>query len=144
MPIRLLFIGHLTFAARSFLPYLSEHGYDVTVINTKERVSADRVYGTNIPVYNLYDESKIYALFEGSLMWYRKAIVYGVEKNLGLKRDRLSRFIAKMEPDLIYGNWGSHGLPEIGEAQIFNTPVVYEFLTYPCRNSRLGQKVENF
>jgi len=144
MPIEFLFLGQLTFASESFLSYLSEHDYKVTVINTSDWAFRERIYGTNIPVYNLYEDSKIHAMFKGPLMWYRKALLYGVAKNLGFKRDRLSRIIDKTEKELIYGNWGSYGLPEIGMAQRFHVPIVYEFLTYPCSSIRLGYKIENF
>ena len=39
---------------------------------------------------------------------------------------------------------GLSSLPEIGMAQEFHVPTVYEFLTYPISSSRLAQKIENF
>ncbi len=144
MPISLLFIGHLSISAQALLPYLSENGYDVKVVNTSDWSSENKIYGTNISVYNLYEANKIHALFKGPLDWYRKAMLYSMAKNLNLKRGRLARIIGKTEPDLIYGHWGSYSLPEIGLAQKFHVPTVYEFLTYPCSSIQLGHEIENF
>ena len=144
MTISLMFIGHASLSAQSLLSYLSEHDYQVNVINTSDWSSEKRICGTNIQICNLYEDSKIHALFRGPLDWYRKAALYDLAKNLNLKRGRLSLIIDKTEPDLIYGHWGTYSLPEIGMAQKFQTPIVYEFLTYPCSSTMLTHKIENF
>ncbi len=145
MSVKLLFLGQLTQAVEFFLPYLSEHGYEVTVINTSDWAFRERVFGTNIPVKNLYENSKIRAILKGPLKWYRKAIFYSMTKNFDFKWDNLSQIKNEIKDiDLIYGNWGSFGLPEIGKVQKFHKPIVYEFLTYPCNSNRFSSKTENF
>jgi hypothetical protein len=144
MTIALLFLGQLTIQAQAFLPYLSEHGYEVTAINTAHWSVPRKIDETNIPVYNLYEDSKFRAMFKGRLDWFRKATLYSVAKNLNLKHDRLRQIIDKTGIELIYGSWGSLSLPEISMAQEFHVPTVYEFLTYPTNSSRLAQKIENF
>jgi hypothetical protein len=144
MTIALLFLGQLTISAQAFLPYLSEHGYEVTVVNTSSWSFPKKIDETNIPVYNLYEESKLRAMFKGRLEWYRKAILFRLAKDLNLKLNSLNRIIDKTGIDLIYGNWGSYSLPEFGIAQKFHVPTVYEFLTYPCSSKGLGHKIENF
>ena len=107
MTIALLFLGQLTIQAQAFLPYLSEHGYEVTAINTAHWSVPRKIDETNIPVYNLYEDSKFRAMFKGRLDWFRKATLYSVAKNLNLKHDRLKRIIDKTGIELIYGSWGS-------------------------------------
>jgi hypothetical protein len=144
MTIALLFLGQLTIQAQAFLPYLCKHGYEVTAVNTAEWPVPRKIDETNIPVYNLYEDSKFRAMFKGRLDWFRKATLYSVAKNLNLKHHRLRQIIDKAGIELIYGSWGSLSLPEISMAQEFHVPTVYEFLTYPINNSRLAQKIENF
>jgi hypothetical protein len=144
MTVALLFLGHFSRQAEAFIPYLAEHGYEVTVINTEHLLSFETVRGTNIPVINLYEESKIRALSKSQAWRLAKAAVYNAAKNLELKQSKLKRIIETRGIELIYGGWGSFGLPEFGFAQEFNLPTVYEFLTYPCGSTLLSQRIENF
>jgi len=144
MKVSLLFLGQLTIQARAFLSYLSEHGYEVTAISTSQWSSSKKIADTNIPVYSLYDDSKIRAILKGPLELYEKAAFYNIARNLNLKNDKLKRIIDKACIDIIYGSWGSQSLPEIGMAQELQVPTVYEFLTYPTSSNRLAEKIENF
>jgi len=144
MTIALVFLGQLTIQAQAFLPYLSEHGYEITVINTTYAPFPRKIDDTNIPVINLYEDSKIRAMSKGRLEWFRKATLYRAAEKLHLKHDRLRRVLEKKGIELIYGSWGSLSLPEIGMTQKFHVPTVYEFLTYPTNSISLAQKIENF
>src|SRR5665648_502906 len=144
MTIALLFLGQLTIQANAFLPYLSEHGYEVTAINTLPWYSPRGIEGTNIPVYSLYESCKMSATLKGRLGWFGKASLYNLARNLKLKQQRLRKIIDETGIDLIYGSWGSLSLPEVGMAQEFHIPTVYEFLTYPTTNMSISQKFENF
>ena len=144
MTVALLFLGQLTIQANAFLPYLSKNGYDVTALNTAPWYSPKKIEGTNIPVYNLYEGSKISSKLKGQLDWFAKAGIYSVAKKLKLKNHRLKQIIDEADIDIIYGSWGSLSLPEIGMAQEFHVPTVYEFLTYPTTNIITSQKFENF
>jgi len=144
MTIALLFLGQLTIQAQAFLTYLSEHGYEVTAINTTHWSFPRKIDETNIPVYNLYEDSKIRAMFEGRLDWFRKATLYSIARNLNLKCDKFSQITDRAGIELIYGSWGSLSLPEISMAQEFHVPTVYEFLTYPTSSIGVAQEIENF
>jgi hypothetical protein len=144
MTVALLFLGQLTIQAQAFLSYMSKYGYKVAAINTLYWPSSKEIDDSNIPVYNLYEDSKIRATFGGRLEWYRKAAFYTVARNLNLKNNKIKRIIDKTGIDIIYGSWGSQSLPEIGIAQKLHVPRVYEFLTYPTSSKRLAEKVENF
>lgn len=144
MTVALLFLGHLSMQAQAFIPYLSEHGYEVTVVNTEHLSFFTTIRGTNIPVINLYEESKIRALSKSQPWRLTKSAIYSAAKNLKLKQGSLNRIIEDRSLQLIYGSWGSLGLPEFAFAQELNLPTVYEFLTYPCASSLLSQRIENF
>jgi hypothetical protein len=144
MTIRLLFLGELDIHAGALLPFLSKHGYDITVINTSHWMFPNKIYGTAIPVCNLYRKSKITFLFKGRLEWFRKAALYNFARNLNIVRNWLKQIIRQEETDVIYGSWGSQSLPEISLAQKFDIPVVYEFLTYPTNIVSFVEKIENF
>jgi hypothetical protein len=146
MTVSLLFLGQLTIQAQAFLSYLHEHGYEVTAVNTLPWSIPKKIGDANIPVYNFYEDSKISAAFARrlDLEWCRKVALYSIARNLNLKNGKLERIIEKTGIDIIYGSWGSQSLPEIGMAQEFHIPTVYEFLTYPTTSNTLTEKVENF
>jgi len=144
VPTKLLFLGVLSYSTHSLLRFLSEHGYEVTVINACHLSTFKRVYGTNIPVYNLYENSKISAMFKGPQAWRRKAILYELAKNLNLKRDALRSILDETETELVYGTYGTRSLPECGMAQKLHVPLVYEFLCYPWTFRKFGEDFDNF
>jgi len=106
MAVSLLFLGELDIHARAFLPFLSRHGYKVTVINTSHWAFPQEIEGTDIPVYNLYENSKIRFLFLGRLEWFRKASFYSLAKTNTKLTDRVEKVIKQEGIDLIYGSWG--------------------------------------
>ncbi len=59
MSVKLLFLGELCLHKTAFLPFLSTHGYDLTVINTSHWYFPRKIVGTDIPVNNLYENTKI-------------------------------------------------------------------------------------
>jgi len=143
MAVRLLFLGELDIHARAFLPFLSRHCYKVTVINTSHWAFPQEIEGTDIPVYNLYENSKIRFLFLGRLECFRKASFYSLAKTNTKLTDRVGKVIKQEGIDLIYGSWGSHSLPELKLVQKFHVPIVYEFLTYPVNIYSFAVKIEN-
>lgn len=143
MAVRLLFLGELDIHARAFLPFLGRHCYKVSVINTSHWAFPQEIEGTDIPVYNLYENSKIRFLFLGRLEWFRKASFYSLAKTNTKLTDRVGKVIKQEGIDLIYGCWGSHSLPELRLLQKFHVPIVYEFLTYPVNIYSFAVKIEN-
>jgi len=148
MAINLLFVGALDIHEGDFLPFLAAHGYDVTVIDTTSSefpmFPRDNI-GTG-PVYNLYENRKIRFVFKGNLnrAWILKASSGGILEGTGFTFTDVKQILKKKEIDVIYGSWGSLGLPELRLIRKFNVPIVYEFLTYPIGFSKIVEKVENF
>lgn len=142
MTVKLLFLGELDTHAGIFIPFLSEHGYDVKVVNTSHWAFPQKIEGTDIPVYNMYENSKI-LLFKGRLGWFRKAAFYSLAEKQKFIGRHVERIIKQEEINIVYGSWGSHGLPELRLARKFNLPIVYEFLTYPTNIYGFTVKIEN-
>lgn len=145
MTTNLLFMGELDIHQRDFLPFLAAHGYNVTVLNTSCPEFPRRIIGTDIPVRNLYEKKRIRFVFGGSeaRAWLLKAATGSVLERSGFTFAEVSEIVNKKEIDVVYGSWGSIGLPEFRFMKKFNTPVVYEFLTYPTGFSKAEEKVEN-
>jgi hypothetical protein len=145
MTINLLFLGELDIHASSLLPFLSSHDYDVTVVNTSHHAFPRKIYGTDIPSYNLYEKSGIRFLFRGRLEWFRKSILYNLTRTNGELADKVKQIVRQKGIDVVYGSWGSHSLPEIRLIQRkFNIPTIYEFLTYPVNLFKPAVKIEDF
>jgi len=148
MAVNLLFIGELDLHEMDFLPFLAEHGYNITVINTSciSLEFPQTIIGTDIPVYHLYENSRIRFVFKGSVAraWMLKALSGGIVERLGFTFPGIGRVFKEKEIELVYGSWGSIGLPELRSIKKFNVPVVYEFLTYPAGFSETAEKIENF
>jgi hypothetical protein len=141
--VKLLFIGELDVHQTAFLPFLNDHGYEITVVNTSHWKFPGKVLGTAIPIHNLYEHSKMRFLFDGRMGWFRKAAFYSLAKRLKFTNCKIKPIIKQAGIDLIYGSWGSHSLPEIRSVQDFNVPTIYEFLTYPTNIVTLAEKAEN-
>ncbi|MCW4003157.1 MAG: hypothetical protein NWE95_04500 [Candidatus Bathyarchaeota archaeon] len=141
--VSLLFLGQLTIQANALLPYLSRHGYQVTAINTSKWASPEKIADSNISVFNLYSNS-IGKILLGKPESYRKIAFYKFVKNLNLKNDLSGSFVNAAKADLVYASWGSLSLPEVGLLQRYQTPIVYEFLTYPTVRTGWAEKTENF
>jgi hypothetical protein len=122
MTIKLLFLGELDIHASAFLPFLSKHGYDVTVVNTSHWMFPGKIYGTDIPVYNFYKNSKIRLLFKGGLEWFRRSSLYSLAEKLQLAPEKIEQLIKQKEVEMIYGSWGSHSLPEFRLIRKINLP----------------------
>jgi hypothetical protein len=148
MATNLLFMGELDIHEKDFLPFLAAHDYNVTVINTSLAIwqFPRMIIGTDIPVCNLYEKDRIRYLFKDSVAraWILKAASGGIVERLGFSMPEIGQILKKKEIDVVYGSWGSVGLPELRFIKKFNVPVVYEFLTYPTGFSRIAEKVENF
>ena len=143
MAMKLLFLGELDIHARAFLPFLSKHGYNVTVVNTSHWAFPQKIDGTDIPAYNLYENTKSRFLFLGRLEWFRKATFYSLVEKTKLTLSRVEQTIKQEGIEVIYGSWGSHSIPELRLVKKFNVPIVYEFLTYPINIFSFAVKVEN-
>lgn len=100
--MKLLFLGELDIHARAFLPFLSEHGWSVTVINTSQWLFPQKIDGTDIPVYNLYENNKIRFLFKGPLEWFRKAALCSLAEKLDLACSRVKQTIKQEGIEVIY------------------------------------------
>jgi hypothetical protein len=146
MATNLLFMGELDIHEKDFLPFLATHGYNVTVINTSCSEFPRTIVGTDIPVYNLYENNRVRFVFNGSVArgWMLKAASGGIVERTGFTFTEVRRIFKEKEIDVIYGSWGSVGLPELRFIKKFTVPVVYEFLTYPTGFSKVTEKVENF
>lgn len=145
MATNLLFIGQLDIHERDFLPFLAAHGYNVTVINNSCPGFPRTITGTDIPVYNLYENNRIRFVFKDSVgrAWILKAASGGLLERVGFTFDKVRQVIKEKEIDVIYGSWGSIGLPELRFIKKFNVPIIYEFLTYPVGFTKIVEKVEN-
>jgi hypothetical protein len=143
MAVRLLFLGELDIHAGSFLPFLSEHGYNIRVINTSHWSFPQKINGTDIPVFNLYENSRIRFLFKGRLEWFRKAILYSLAEKTKFTLAVVKRTLEQERTEIVYGSWGSHSLPELRLVEKFNIPLVYEFLTYPTNILSSAVRIEN-
>jgi hypothetical protein len=145
MATNLLFIGELDIHERDFLPFLAAHGYNVTVINTSCPEFPRTTTGTDIPVYNLYENNRIRFVFKDSVgrAWILKAASGGLLERVGFTFDKVGQILKKKEIDVIYGSWGSIGLPELRFIKKFDVPIIYEFLTYPVGFTKIVEKVEN-
>jgi len=143
MTIKFLFLGALDNHEADFLPFLSRHGYDVTVINTSNWSFPRKIIGTGIPVYNLYENTKIRFLFNGRMGWFGKAAFYSLAEKARFTHSKVKEVIKQEGIEVIYGSWGSHSLPELRSVQEFNVPIVYEFLTYPTNVLSFAVKTEN-
>jgi hypothetical protein len=139
-------MGELDIHQRDFLPFLAAHGYNVAVINTSCPEFPRTITGTDIPVRNLYEKRGIRFVFGGSeaRAWLLKAATGSMLERSGFTFAEVSEIVNKKEIDVVYGSWGSIGLPEFRFMKKFNVPVVYEFLTYPTGFSKAEEKVENF
>jgi hypothetical protein len=73
-----------------------------------------------------------------------KAAPAGIIEGAGFTFAEVRQILKKKEIDVIYGSWGSIGLPELRVIRKFHVPVVYEFLTYPVGFTKIVEKVENF
>jgi hypothetical protein len=146
MATNMLYIGEIDMHVRDFLPFLATHGYNVTVISTSCVGFPRTINGTDIPVYNLYEDRKVRFVFKESVgrAWILKAASGGMLQRLGFTFDEVRQILKKKEIDVIYGSWGSIGLPELRFIRKFNVPIVYEFLYYPLVPFRVIEKVENF
>jgi hypothetical protein len=131
-----------------FLRFLASHGYNVTAINTScydlTRFLRDNI-GTG-PVYNLYENRKVRFILKGNLnrAWILKAASSRILERTGFTFADVGQILKKKEIDVIYGRWGSFGLPELGIIRKFNVPIVYEFTYYPLGSAQMVQRVENF
>lgn len=138
--MKLLFVGELFTPQLALLPYLSEHGYEVYIINLSSWFFPKTLY--RIPVRNLYQEGTLGDVIRGrpSLVSFHyseqirlmeKAFLFG----MGRFRDKLKEAVRTLVPqgqiDLIYGSWGSIGLQESWALRSIGLPYAYEFLTYP-------------
>lgn len=141
----LLFIGELDIHERDFLPFLAGHGYNVTVINTACPYFPRTITGTEIPVFNLYEKRRIRFAFKGSVgrAYILKAASGGTLERVGFRFEEIIEAIKKRRIDLIYGSWGSIGLPELRFVRKLNVPLIYEFLTYPVGFTKTVEKIEN-
>jgi hypothetical protein len=104
------------------------------------------IAGTDIPVYNLYENRKIRFVFNGSeaRTWILKAASGGILERSGFTFAEFGQILKKREIDVVYGSWGSIGLPELRFIKKFNVPIVYEFRTYPSGFSKIEEEIENF
>lgn len=144
MTIHLLFIGDLFIHKNDFLPFLNNHGYDVTVVETSTVYTPPkRIAGTEIEVENLYNSRLARRLFRGNVGWFTKAGVYTLFGSTRLFSNRVQKIIKQKDIDIIYGSWGSPDLPEMRMVQELGLPVVYEFLAYPYFERFFLEKVEN-
>jgi len=142
MSVRLLFLGELCLHKSAFLPFLSTHGYDITVINTSHWSFPKKITGTDISVYNLYENTKTGLLFRQS-GWFEKALFYGLVGKTSFICDKIQKVIKQKGIDVIYSSWGSHSLPELRLVQEFGVPVVYDFVAYPTSLHSFAEKTEN-
>jgi hypothetical protein len=130
MTIKLLFIGELDNHQLDFLPFLGRHGYDVTVMNTCHGAFPRKIIGTDMPVLNLYEDNRLRFLLNNRIAWFGKPTFYSLAEKARLMNSKIAQ-VLKQEIDVIFGSWGSHSLPELRLIHKRDTPVVYEFLTYP-------------
>jgi hypothetical protein len=143
MTLKLLFLGQLDLHQLAFLPFLSKHHYDITVVNTSHWSSTKKILGTDIPVCNLYENGKIHFLFKGTLECFTKAAVYSLAEKTKLIWRSVKKILEQQDIEVIYGSWGSCYLQEMKLARKFNIPLVYEFLTYPNNIFDFAVKIEN-
>jgi hypothetical protein len=143
-------MGDLDVHEGDFLPFLAAHGYNVSVINTScyafpmfPRINI----GTG-PVYHLYENRRVRFVFKnkyvGPRAWMLKAASGAMLERAGFTFADVRQILKEKEIDVIYGSWGSIGLPELRFIRKFNVPIVYEFLTYPVGFTKILEKVENF
>ena len=144
MSIHLLFIGDLFVHEKDFLPFLNNHGYKVTVLNTSYWNFPKRIAGTEIEVENLYENSSLpQKLFPGNAGWFTKAGAYTLFGSTKLFNNKVQKIIKQEDINIVYGGWGSRFLPEMRMVQRLGLPITYKFLTYPTYVRLLAEKVEN-
>jgi hypothetical protein len=143
MTVKLLFLGELDIHAQAFLPFLSKHNYDVTVVDTCHHSFPRKIDGTDIPVCNLYQNSRILLLFKGRLECFRKTAFYSLAEKAKFTWRSVEQIVKQEDVDVIYGSWGSCCLPEMRLVRKFNIPLIYEFLTYPNNIYDFAVKIEN-
>jgi hypothetical protein len=142
--MNLLFLGHLSLPESFFLPYLGKHGYDLTIINTDQGPFLRRIPGTEVPVDHLYEESKLSLLFKGQFGLLTKPAFYDVFRTNRKLTAKVSQIIKQRGIEVVYGSWGSYGLPEFRLLQRFKVPTIYEFLAYPVSRFGFAVEIENF
>jgi hypothetical protein len=148
MTTNLLFIGDLDVHESDFLPFLAAHGYNVTVINTScyAYPKFPRLKIGTGPVHNLYEYRRIRFVFKSNAprAWMVKAAPGAMLERAGFTFAEIRQILTQEDADIVYGSWGSIGLPELRFIRKFNIPIIYEFLTYPVGFTKLVEKVENF
>lgn len=142
--MNLLFLGQLSIQESFFLPFLSKHGYKTTIINTSHASFPARIAGTDIPVDNLYEKSKLHLLFEGCFEPFTKPSFYYLFRTNRKLTAKVKQIIKQEGIDVVYGSWGSQGLPEFRLLRSFKVPTVYEFLSYPVNRFGFAVEIENF
>jgi hypothetical protein len=141
--MNLTFLGQVSLPESFLLPFLNDHGYKVTIINTDLGPFPDTFEGTDIPIRHLYKESKLRLLFKGSTGLLAKPAFYDVFKTNKRLEAFLKQILKQERIDAIYGSWGTQGLPEFGLLQKLKIPTVYEFRCYPYSRFRFTVKIEN-
>lgn len=141
--MNLLFLGHLSLPESFFLPFLSKHGYDLTIINTDQGPFPARIKGTEIPVDHLYERSKLHLLFKGQFGLFTKPTFYNLFRTNRKLTAKVKQIIEQRGIDVVYGSWGSFGLPEFRILPRFKLPTVYEFLAYPVSRFGFAVEIEN-
>lgn len=140
-------MGELDIHAKSFLPFLSNNGYDIIVINTSHWSFPKKIEESQTPIYNLYKSSKIGLFFPHRLGWFGKAFFYGLTRNNKLI-NKVREIVKQNQVDILYSSWGSHNFPELSivkkRCNALLKRTVYEFLTYPTRTYSPLVKIENY
>jgi hypothetical protein len=142
--MNLLFIGQLGIPESFFLPFLGKHGYNPTIINTGNGSFPETIEGTDILVDNLYEKSKLRLFFGGRFGLFTKATFYDLFRTNNKLATKVKQIIKEEGIDVIYGSWGSQGLPEFVLLQRFEAPTIYEFRCYPYNVFGFAEDIENF
>ncbi len=142
--MNLLFVGQVSLPESFFIPFLSKHGYSTTVISTDLGKRLPAIPGTDIAIYSLYDKSIIRQLFEGRLGLLKKAAFYRLIGSNPKLFSKVNQVIEKDKIDVIYGSWGTQGIPEFKLLQNFEVPTIYEFRCYPSNELDFAVQLENF
>lgn len=142
--MNLLFIGQLSIPEAFFLPFISKHGYNLTILNTDLGPFPETIQGTDIPVDHLYEKSKLRLLFREPFGLLTKAAFYDLFRTNNELTAKVKQIIKQERIDVVYGSWGSKGLPEFGLLRRLEAPIVYEFRCYPESRFGFAEKIENF
>ncbi|MDD2889363.1 MAG: hypothetical protein PHE49_01815 [bacterium] len=145
--MKILYLGAImpqNFHEQNTIFTFLKHGYEVSVINVNRCYFTDEITGIGkVEICNIYEDGDPYKGKIGRIYWELNNL--GLIKGYKDIKDKMNRFIKKVNPDIIYCFFGSGIFNEMNmilEMKL-GIPLIHNLLCYPVALSYQSVKREN-